>query len=59
MLEDDQTLFAHLDSLSRQRALTDAESRLLELAIRRLDDRAAQKPRGYERWIATRGKVIG
>ena len=59
MIEDDQTLFAHLDDLSRKRVLTDAESRLLELVIRRLDDRASQKPRGYERWIASRGKVIG
>lgn len=35
----DQEVFDHLDGLSRERALSDWESRLLEKVIRRLDDR--------------------
>jgi len=59
MIADDKALFTHLDDLSRERALTDAESILLQRVIRRIDDKQHSKPHGYDRWLASQGNVIG
>lgn len=46
-----QTMFNRLDALSRQRALTESESGLLELAIYKIDRASERRANGEARRV--------
>lgn len=52
-----QAEFNRLDLLSRQRALTDAESRQLERCMRNLARPSRARPEGYDEWVKSGGRI--